>query len=324
MILIGDSHVGKTFLLTRYTRGVVPRGASPTIGVELATHTVPLPVGGTVKAQIWDTAGQEKYRQITCVHFKSALGVLLVYDTTKRETFVNVAQWLKALRETGNPNAVIILVGNKVDLCERNPHQRQIPFKQAADFAAKNGLFFSEASAETGHNVKRIFEVLLQEIYNQQCRAHSSTNKYGSAHSHVIVDTPSTLSASPPQISASQASNKYNLSLNILSNKSAAASPIPSPAGVEIGSEAGRSADDEKRPHHATSQRKGGSRRERHEGRSSACVALGADTGRRERYYELDDEEANRRRTDTLWRKGGLHTQSPRSNRRRVGCLGLW
>eukprot|EP01057_Protomagalhaensia_wolfi_P000799 Protomagalhaensia_wolfi_Nauph_80__798@NODE_145_length_3444_cov_52_757709_g108_i0_p5_GENE_NODE_145_length_3444_cov_52_757709_g108_i0NODE_145_length_3444_cov_52_757709_g108_i0_p5_ORF_typecomplete_len125_score21_15Ras/PF00071_22/6_8e31Roc/PF08477_13/2_4e19Arf/PF00025_21/2_8e11SRPRB/PF09439_10/5_5e05MMR_HSR1/PF01926_23/0_00015Gtr1_RagA/PF04670_12/0_00029FeoB_N/PF02421_18/0_0039TniB/PF05621_11/0_0052AAA_22/PF13401_6/0_0098GTP_EFTU/PF00009_27/0_13_NODE_145_length_3444_cov_52_757709_g108_i011051479 len=89
IILVGDATVGKTHLLSRYTRGTLPRTPQPTVGVEFATHIVPLAVGGTVKAQIWDTAGQERYRSITAAHYRRAVGALLVFDVTKMQTFKN-------------------------------------------------------------------------------------------------------------------------------------------------------------------------------------------------------------------------------------------
>eukprot|EP01055_Gregarina_sp_Pseudo9_P005617 Gregarina_sp_Pseudo_9__5616@NODE_772_length_2234_cov_57_841002_g727_i0_p2_GENE_NODE_772_length_2234_cov_57_841002_g727_i0NODE_772_length_2234_cov_57_841002_g727_i0_p2_ORF_typecomplete_len241_score41_44Ras/PF00071_22/5_4e54Roc/PF08477_13/6_2e25Arf/PF00025_21/4_7e16Gtr1_RagA/PF04670_12/3_3e07SRPRB/PF09439_10/1_7e06GTP_EFTU/PF00009_27/6_3e06MMR_HSR1/PF01926_23/0_00017FeoB_N/PF02421_18/0_00046AAA_22/PF13401_6/0_0017TniB/PF05621_11/0_014AAA_5/PF07728_14/0_24ANAPC1/PF12859_7/0_16_NODE_772_length_2234_ len=170
IILVGDATVGKTHLLSRYTRGTLPRTPQPTVGVEFATHTVPLAVGGTVKAQIWDTAGQERYRSITAAHYRRAVGALLVFDVTKMQTFKNASHWLEDLRAYAEPDIVTFLVGNKVDLVEGNPHEREVPFEVAAAFANNNGLFFSEVSAVTSFNVKKVFERLLQEIYNQKTK----------------------------------------------------------------------------------------------------------------------------------------------------------
>lgn len=173
IILVGDATVGKTHLLSRYIRGTLPKTPQSTIGVEFATRTVPLQVGGTVKAQIWDTAGQERYRSITSAHYRRAVGALLVYDITRRATFVNVAKWLEDLRQSGEPDIVVILVGNKVDLVEENPASREVPYATAAQYAQRNGLFFSEASAVSSFNVKHIFEHLLQEIYNQKTKGQA-------------------------------------------------------------------------------------------------------------------------------------------------------
>merc|ERR1711953_1377417 len=135
-----------------------------------ATRTVPLAVGGTVKAQIWDTAGQERYRAITSAHYRRAVGALLVYDITKQATFQNCMKWMEELRQNAEPDIVIMLVGNKVDLVEKDPSARQVHYDVAAEFARNNTLFFTEASAVTSYNVKHIFEHLLQQIYNQSSK----------------------------------------------------------------------------------------------------------------------------------------------------------
>ncbi|KAF4686805.1 Protein transport protein Sec24D, partial [Perkinsus olseni] len=172
-VLVGDATVGKTHLLSRYIKGTLPRAPTATIGVEFATRTVPLAVGGTVKAQIWDTAGQERYRAITSAHYRRAVGALLVYDVTRRNTFLNCSKWMEELRQNAEPDIVILLVGNKIDLVEKDPSARQVTTEEATAFAKQNGLFFAEASAVSSVNVKFIFEKLLQEIYNQRSRAHA-------------------------------------------------------------------------------------------------------------------------------------------------------
>mmetsp|Transcript_7391 Transcript_7391/g.16873 ORF Transcript_7391/g.16873 Transcript_7391/m.16873 type:complete len:218 (-) Transcript_7391:123-776(-) len=170
VVLVGDATVGKTHLLSRYIKGKLPQAPTATIGVEFATRIVPLAVGGTAKAQIWDTAGQERYRSITSNHYRRAVGALLVYDITTQATFQNCMKWMEELRNNAEPDIVIMLVGNKVDLVEKDPGLRQVQYDHAAEFARQHGLFFSEASAVTSYNVKHIFEHLLQEIYNESSK----------------------------------------------------------------------------------------------------------------------------------------------------------
>mmetsp|Transcript_12907 Transcript_12907/g.34640 ORF Transcript_12907/g.34640 Transcript_12907/m.34640 type:complete len:214 (-) Transcript_12907:171-812(-) len=184
VVLVGDATVGKTHLLSRYIKGTLPKAPTATIGVEFATRTVPLAVGGTVKAQIWDTAGQERYRAITSAHYRRAVGALLVYDITKQATFNNCQKWMEELRQNAEPDIVIMLVGNKVDLVEKDASARQVYYDAAAEFARLQGLFFSEASAVTSHNVKHIFEYLLQEIYNQSSKGKDRENN---ANTNVIT-----------------------------------------------------------------------------------------------------------------------------------------
>ncbi|CAL5377388.1 unnamed protein product [Camellia sinensis] len=115
VVLIGDSGVGKSNLLSRFPRNEFCLESKSTIGVEFATRTLQVE-GRTVKAQIWDTAGQERYRAITSAYYRGALGALLVYDVTKPTTFENVSRWLKELRDHADANIVIMLIGNKTDL----------------------------------------------------------------------------------------------------------------------------------------------------------------------------------------------------------------
>ncbi|CAH1450711.1 unnamed protein product [Lactuca virosa] len=125
VVLIGDSGVGKSNLLSRFTRNEFCLESKSTIGVEFATRTLQVE-GKTVKAQIWDTAGQERYRAITSAYYRGALGALLVYDTTKPTTFEN---------------------------------------KMLKHFAEKEGLSFIETSALEAVNVEKAFQTILGEIY---------------------------------------------------------------------------------------------------------------------------------------------------------------
>ena len=147
IILVGDTGVGKTHLLSRYIKGSLPRNKFPTIGVEFATKPVPLKTGGTVKAQIWDTAGQERFKAITSAHYRKSLGALIVYDLTKEPSFTSVKKWMEEVKEHADPDIVIMLVGNKLDLCEQRPAERKISTEKALDFARENGLLFMETSA---------------------------------------------------------------------------------------------------------------------------------------------------------------------------------
>ncbi|KAF8528199.1 GTPase [Hysterangium stoloniferum] len=160
IVLIGDSGVGKTNLLSRFTRNEFNIESKSTIGVEFATRSINVD-GKTVKSQIWDTAGQERYRAITAAYYRGAVGALLVYDVAKHATYVNVTRWLKELRDHADSNIVIMLVGNKSDL----KHLRAVPTDEAKAFAAENGLSFIETSALDASNVEAAFQNILTEIY---------------------------------------------------------------------------------------------------------------------------------------------------------------
>ena len=160
VVLIGDSGVGKSNLLSRFTRNEFNLESKSTIGVEFATRSIQVD-GKTVKAQIWDTAGQERYRAITSAYYRGAVGALLVYDIAKHLTYENVDRWLKELRDHADSNIVIMLVGNKSDL----KHLRAVPTEEARDFAEKNSLSFIETSALDSTNVESAFQNILTEIY---------------------------------------------------------------------------------------------------------------------------------------------------------------
>ena len=114
-VIIGDTGVGKSNLLSRFARDEFTKDSKSTIGVEFATRQIEHD-GKTIEAQVWDTAGQERYRAITAAYYRGAIGALLVYDITKRESFENCERWLRELRAHADPSIVAMLVGNKCDL----------------------------------------------------------------------------------------------------------------------------------------------------------------------------------------------------------------
>jgi len=136
-IIVGDTAVGKSCLLLQFTDKRFQPVHDLTIGVEFGSRTVNIE-GNQVKLQIWDTAGQEKFRSITRSYYRGTTGALLVYDITRRETFEHLTEWLEDCRKYSNPNMVIMLIGNKCDLEEK----RAIPREEGEKFAKQHGLFF--------------------------------------------------------------------------------------------------------------------------------------------------------------------------------------
>ncbi|XP_039060022.1 ras-related protein RABA1f-like [Hibiscus syriacus] len=161
VVLIGDSGVGKSNLLSRFTKNEFSAESKSTIGVEFATRSIRVD-DKVVKAQIWDTAGQERYRAITSAYYRGTVGALLVYDVTRRVTFENVQRWLKELRDHTDPNIVIMLVGNKADL----RHLRAVEVDDAKAFAERENTFFMETSALEALNVEKAFTEVLAQIYH--------------------------------------------------------------------------------------------------------------------------------------------------------------
>ncbi|CAF1440687.1 unnamed protein product [Adineta ricciae] len=178
IVLIGDSGVGKSNLLSRFTRNEFNLESRSTIGVEFATRSIQVDKK-TIKAQIWDTAGQERYRAITSAYYRGAVGALLVYDISKHNSYENVERWLKELRDHADSNIVITLVGNKSDL----RHLRSVPSDEAKAFSEKNGISFIETSALDSTNVEQAFQTILTEIYRivSQRQVNDSTNSPNSS-----------------------------------------------------------------------------------------------------------------------------------------------
>ncbi|CAJ0603898.1 unnamed protein product [Cylicocyclus nassatus] len=166
VILIGDSGVGKSNLLSRFARNTFSTESKSTIGVEFSTRIVTVDEK-RVMAQIWDTAGQERFKTVTGAYYRGAQGALIVYDITKPSSFESCKQWLRDLREQSE-NVTVMLVGNKSDL--RN--LRKVSSDVAKKFAEENNLTFIETSALDSSNVEKAFTQVLTKIY----RAGTASN----------------------------------------------------------------------------------------------------------------------------------------------------
>ena len=160
VVLIGDSGVGKSNLLWRYTQNRFASDSKATLGVEFASKSVQ--VGEReVLAQIWDTAGQERYRSITKAYYKEAVGALIIYDITKQSSFKNVEKWLKELNDHAECRMAVGLIGNKCDLKQI----RAVKAEEAEAYARQNGIaaslpvgmMFLETSALDATNVDLAF-----------------------------------------------------------------------------------------------------------------------------------------------------------------------
>lgn len=162
VVLIGESGVGKSNLLSRFTKNEFSHDSRTTIGVEFSTRTVQLD-SYTIKAQIWDTAGLERYRAITSAYYRGAVGALLVYDISKHLTYESAERWLKELYEHADDHIVVMLVGNKSDL----ESLRTVPTEEARDFAERRGLMFMETSALDSTNVEAAFNQILRAIHEK-------------------------------------------------------------------------------------------------------------------------------------------------------------
>ena len=134
VIMIGDSNVGKTRLIDRYVNDKFNPYYSITIGLEFCSHDLIID-GKSVKIQIWDSSGQEKYKSLTKIYYKGAVGVFYIYDITRKETFDNIkSQWLTEFKSNSMSDIVGILIGNKCDLTDK----RDVTIEEATLFAEQN------------------------------------------------------------------------------------------------------------------------------------------------------------------------------------------
>ncbi|GJZ29859.1 Ras-related protein RabA6a-like protein [Tanacetum coccineum] len=160
-VLIGDSAVGKSNLLSRFAKDEFHLDSKPTIGVEFAYRNIKDWVKRFEKARYGRLAGARKFRAITSSYYRGALGAMLVYDITRRVTFENLRKWLHELREYGNRDMVIILVGNKSDLVD----SREVDAEDGQSLAQLEDLCFMETSAKENLNVEDAFLQMITKIF---------------------------------------------------------------------------------------------------------------------------------------------------------------
>ncbi|GCC29415.1 ras-related protein Rab-39A-like [Chiloscyllium punctatum] len=162
LIVIGDSTVGKSCLLRRFTDGKFNDVSDPTVGVDFFARLVEIEPGKRIKLQLWDTAGQERFRSITRSYYRNSVGGLLVFDITNRRSFEHVRDWLEEAKMHVQPYRIIfLLVGHKSDLAT----QRKVSKEEAEKLAAVSGMKYIETSAKDSMNVEESFTILTREIY---------------------------------------------------------------------------------------------------------------------------------------------------------------
>ncbi|KAK3602871.1 hypothetical protein CHS0354_018730 [Potamilus streckersoni] len=162
LILIGDSTVGKSSLLKYFTDGKFADACDPTVGVDFFARLIEVEEGVRVKLQIWDTAGQERFRSITRSYYRNSVGVMIMYDITKRASFENVIGWLEEAKFHIEPHkAVYMAIAHK---CDRDS-DRQVSSSEGSRFAQLNGLRYIETSAKNGQNVEEAFLIMAKDIY---------------------------------------------------------------------------------------------------------------------------------------------------------------
>jgi len=165
VVLLGESGVGKSSVAYRVVHGNFIENSSATIGAAYLSKTVYLQ-DDTVRLDIWDTAGQDKYAALAPMYYRTASAAVVVYDVTDKRSLGRAMEWLNELRLKGPPNIVTVLCGNKIDMADR----REIKAEDASEIAAEKGLLFMEASAKTGVGVEEIFTTLAKKLSAQPKR----------------------------------------------------------------------------------------------------------------------------------------------------------
>ena len=161
VLLLGDSSVGKTCFLLRYCDKTFQEAHLSTIGLDYRLKSMILNNEKNIKLQIWDTAGQDRFRALTKNYYKGANGIILIYDISTTQTFENVKVWINQIKEEANANVIIYLVGNKIDLPK---DKRTVTEEEGQKLADEYKFLFKEASAKEGTNVNEIFQELVEKI----------------------------------------------------------------------------------------------------------------------------------------------------------------
>ena len=162
VIIIGDTAVGKSNILSRYVKDEFSSNSKSTVGVELGIKFLKIKNTKT-KIQIWDTAGQERYRAITSSYFKGSNGCFIVYDITNEASFNNIENWYEQIQKETSSDLPILLVGNKCDLED----ERKVPIEKGKEKAKNLNCAFFETSALKKINIDKIFEELVNNIYEK-------------------------------------------------------------------------------------------------------------------------------------------------------------
>ncbi|KAJ8290211.1 hypothetical protein GJAV_G00009980 [Gymnothorax javanicus] len=162
VIMLGDSTVGKSSLLKRYTEDLFLDSINQTVGVDFYVQFLEVEPGVRIKMQFWDTAGQERFRSVTRSYYRNSVGGLLVFDLTNRASFEHIWEWHEEVQHHVQPHAVLfVLVGHKSDL----EADRAVRREEAEKLASKLGAPYVEASSKTGQNVADAVELLARRVY---------------------------------------------------------------------------------------------------------------------------------------------------------------
>merc|ERR1712173_17004 len=164
VLAIGESGVGKSAIILKFTDNTFTPSFLTTIGIDYKMKKVKSENGSECKLQIWDTAGQERFRNITNAYYRGANGIILVYDVTDEQSFLNIRYWLNQIEKHSTTHPIIILLGNKSDLNQK----RTVSFQRAQELAKDHKIQFFETSAKTAININESFHSLIKQIIEER------------------------------------------------------------------------------------------------------------------------------------------------------------
>ena len=159
VLLLGDAGVGKTSLMWRFSEDVFNKTYISTIGIDFKLRTIEVQ-GKRVRLQVWDTAGQERFHAISVSYYRTAVGIMLVYDITRRRSFENIAKWLRNIDEHAKEDVIKLLIGNKCDL--HGP--RAVKREEGEKLAEEYDMSFFETSAKENESIEEAFECIAKEV----------------------------------------------------------------------------------------------------------------------------------------------------------------
>ena len=163
LLFLGETSVGKTSLLIRFTDDLFDSESLPTVGVDVRYKYVTLDEK-KIRLDIWDTAGQERFKNITSNYLHGANGIIFVCDVTNKESFDKLKSWLIDAKGNVSPETEMIIVGNKIDLTEK----RKIQFETLKEFGDRYKIDVIEVSAKTGEGVEDIFSNLTKKLFKKK------------------------------------------------------------------------------------------------------------------------------------------------------------
>lgn len=172
LLLIGDSGVGKTSILFKFSEDTFSPAFISTIGIDFKIRTIEVD-GKKIKLQVWDTAGQERFRTITTAYYRGAMGIMLVYDVSNLKSFENISNWIRNIEMHATQDVELMILGNKCDIADK----RQVSKEKGEQLALQHSIKFMETSAKANINIEEAFTTLARDIKLKMEKRIEDTNQ---------------------------------------------------------------------------------------------------------------------------------------------------